>query len=102
MPKKFIPTLRGFVLPLDDETLRDVWKAFEVGSTWTRRVKRSSKRQRYRHGKDPGELRLEWWGPVLRFEITGDSSGKVSGAFVGQVLRHGGETVDRIELRFEE
>jgi hypothetical protein len=102
MAKQQIPALRGLIVPISEENLKDVWWAFQDGSTW-RRVGRSSKqRARFRHEIYGGELFLEWWGPALSFEIIQDTSGKFSGAFVGHVQRHGRDTVDRIDIRFED
>ena len=92
----------GLIEPYEGSKLRAVWKAFQVGGTWHRLGKSSRKVARFRHKKYVGKVRLEWWGKAIRFTVEdADNSGRIAGAFVGHVQRHGKTIVDRIDLRFE-
>src|SRR5688500_7495221 len=102
MAKQQIPALRGIVVPLADENLKDLWWAFHTGSTWQHVGRRSKSRARFRHGAYEGVLNMEWWGPALHFEIAEDISGKLSGAVLGHIQRHGRDSVDRLDIRFED
>src|SRR5262245_657121 len=102
MAKPEIPALRGIIVALLSKNLKEVWRAFARGSTWKRVGHKRKHRARFRHSAYTGELLLEWWGPALRFEILHDDSGMFSGAFLGQVKRHGRDTVDWLDIRFED
>jgi hypothetical protein len=94
-------TIEGLVRPRTQASLRDVWKAFLRGDTWERVGRKSRKVARFRHKRYKGKIRLEWWGKALRFAVEDtDSSGRIAGAFLGHVQRHGRSTVDRLDMEF--
>jgi hypothetical protein len=93
--------LEGLIHSQDGAKLRPLWRAFATGGTWERIGRASTRRARYRHKAYSGRLRLEWWGPAIKFWIEDpESSGRIGGAFVGHVQRHGRALVDRVDLRF--
>ena len=101
MAKQIIAALRGTIIPLVEEDLKEIWRAFQGGRTWHRVGRKSTMRARFKHESYGGQLSLEWWGPAVHFEIIQDRSGMFTGAFFGQVKRHGGDAVDRIDVRFD-
>src|SRR5688500_18070831 len=95
--------IEGLILPREDEDLGSLWKAFEKGSTWYRNGKKRRESLRLRHTADGGKVRQEWWGDAIRYVIDdADNSGKIGGAFLGHAQRHGGSSVDRMEIRFSQ
>ncbi len=93
--------IEGLILPRKDEDLRPLWKAFEKGSTWHRNGRRRKESLRLKHTAYRGKVRLEWWGDAIRYVIDdADKSGKIGGAFLGHAQRHGGTSIDRLEVRF--
>jgi hypothetical protein len=92
--------LEGLIHSHDGAKLRPLWRAFATGGTWERLGRASTKRARYRHKAYAGRLRLAWWGAAIKFWIEDpDNSGRIGGAFVGHVQRHGRALVDRVDLR---
>lgn len=93
--------IEGLILPREDQDLKALWKAFEKGSTWYRNGKKSRESLRLRHTAYGGKVRLQWWGEAVRYVIDdADNSGKIGGAFLGHAQRHGGMSIDRMEVRF--
>jgi hypothetical protein len=93
--------IEGLILPRDAGDLAALWKAFEKGATWYRNGKKHRDRMRLRHTAYGGRVRLEWWGEAIRYVIDDtDNSGRIGGAFLGHAQRHGGESIDRMEVRF--
>jgi len=99
--KEEVARIQGFIQPREQTSLRDVWRAFVTGGTWERVGKASRRIARFRHKRYRGQVRLEWWGKALRFAVEdADTSGRIGGAFLGHVQRHGRSAVDRMDLQF--